>query len=77
MNVLRSFSSISIIFSFMVVMIGHVRKVRCVVICCAHRGFFESQYYVNTAGYVDWASLAPSRKVWKAPLNMVMCFLVV
>ena len=78
MNVLSSFSSISIIISFMVVMIGHVRGKTYVLICCAPiRGSFESQYYVTTVGYVDWASLAPDRKVWKAPLNMVMCLLVV
>jgi hypothetical protein len=26
-----------------------------------------------TVGDVDWVCLAPDRKVWKAPLNMVMC----
>ena len=28
-------------------------------------------YYINTVGDVDWVCLAPDRKVWKAPLNMV------
>ena len=41
------------------------------------RGFFESEYYINTVGDVDWVSLAPDRKVWKAPLNMVMFLQVV
>jgi hypothetical protein len=41
------------------------------------RGFFESQYYINTVGYVDWASLALDGKVWKAPQNMVMCVQIV
>jgi hypothetical protein len=40
-------------------------------------GFFESQYYINTVGDVDWVCLAPDRKVWKAPLNMVMSLQVV
>ena len=35
-------------------------------------GFFESECYINTVGVVDWVCLAPDRKVWKAPLNMVM-----
>jgi len=38
---------------------------------------FESQYYINTVGDVDWVSLAPDSKVWKAPLNMVMSLHVV
>jgi hypothetical protein len=49
-----------------------------VLICCAYiRGFFESQYYVDTVGDMDWISLAPDRKVWKAPMKMVMCVQVV
>ena len=78
LNVLRSFSAISVIISFMLITIGHVRKVRHVLISFAYsRGFFESQYYINTVGYVDWASLAPDRKVWKAPQNVVMCLQIV
>jgi hypothetical protein len=57
----------------MLVMMGHVREIRHVLICCDYiRGFFESWYYVNTVGDVDWVCLAPDREVWKAPLNMVM-----
>jgi len=59
-------------------MIGRMREIRHVLICCAYiRGFFESQYYINTVGDVDWVCLAPDRKVWKAPLYMVMCLQVV
>ena len=36
------------------------------------RGFFESQYYINTVGDVDWVCLSSDRKVWIAPVNMVM-----
>jgi hypothetical protein len=39
--------------------------------------FFESQYYINTVGDVDWVCLAADRKLWKAPLNMVMCLQIV
>ena len=49
-----------------------------VLICCAYiRGYFESQYYINTVGYLDWVCLAPSWKVWKTPQNMVMSLQVV
>jgi hypothetical protein len=49
-----------------------------VLICCAYiRGFFESQYYINTVGDVDWVCVAADRKVWKAPLNVVMSLHVV
>jgi hypothetical protein len=76
--VLRSFSVISMIISFMLIMIGHVREVRHVLISFAYiRRFFESEYYINTVGYVDWASLALVGKVWKAPQNMVMCVQIV
>jgi len=66
------------IISFMDVMTGYVREIKHVLICCAYiRGFFESQYYINTVGYVDWVSLAPDRKVRNAPQNMVMSLQVV
>jgi hypothetical protein len=59
-------------------MIGYVRDKTYVPICCAYiRGFFESQYYMNTVGDVEWVCLAPDRKKWEAPLNMVMCLQVV
>ena len=62
----------------MLLMIDHVRKIRLVLLCCAHfRGFFENQYYINTVGDVDWVCLATDRKVWKAPLKMVMSLTVV
>jgi len=59
-------------------MIDYVREIRHVLICCAYiRGFFESQYYINTVGDVEWVCLALDRKVLKAPLNMVMSLTVV
>ena len=74
LNVLCSCSSISMITSSILVMIGYVREIRHYVpICCTYfRGFFESQYYIYTVGDVDWVCLAPDRKVWEAPLNVVM-----
>jgi len=72
-NVLCSFSSISIVISKMLVMIGHVREIRHVLICCAYiGGYFENLYYINSVGDVAWVCLAPDRKVCKAPLNVVM-----
>jgi len=47
------------------------------MLCLHQRIFFKSQYYINTVGDVDWVYLAPDRKVWKAPLNMVMFLTVV
>jgi hypothetical protein len=41
------------------------------------RGLVESEYYINTVGDLDWVCLASDRKVWKAPLNMVMSLQVV
>ena len=41
------------------------------------REFFESYYYINIVVDVDWVCLAADRKVWKAPLNMVMSLQVV
>jgi hypothetical protein len=41
------------------------------------RGFFESQYYINTVGDVDWVFFTPDRKVRKAPLNLVISLQVV
>jgi hypothetical protein len=39
--------------------------------------FFESQYYINTVGDVDWVCLAPDRKVLQAALYMVLSVQVV
>ena len=78
LKVLCSISSISVFISSMLVMIGHVREIKHVLICCANiRGFFESRYYINTVGDVDWVCLAPDGKVWKAPLNILMSLQVV
>jgi len=38
---------------------------------------FEIQYYIKVVENMDRVSLAPDRKVWKAPLNEVMCLHVV
>jgi len=71
--ILCSFSTISMIISSILVMIDHVREIKHVLICCAYiKRFFESRYYINTVGDVDWVCLAADRKVWEAPLNMVM-----
>ena len=53
LNVLCNFSSISVITSSILVMIGYVREIRHYVpICCTYfRGFFESQYYIL---YIPW-----------------------
>jgi len=32
---------------------------------------FESQYYINKVGDLDWVSLAPDRNKCRAPLNTV------
>ena len=55
LNVLCAFSSISKMICSMLVMIDHVREIRHVLIClCLHQRIFESQYYINTVGDVDW-----------------------
>jgi len=47
-------------------------------ICCAYiRGLFESQYYINKVGDVDWVSLAPGKNMCKAPLTVVISLQVV
>ena len=38
---------------------------------------FEIQYYVEIVEDMDWVCLAPNRKVWKTPLNVVMSLHVV
>jgi len=38
---------------------------------------FEIQYDIKVFENMDWVSLASDRKVWKAPLNEVMCLHVV
>ena len=61
----------------MLLMIDHVREIRYVLLSFAYiRGFFESQYYINSVGDEDWVCLALDRKVLKAPLNVVMSLTV-
>jgi len=62
-NVICSCSSISVIISSMLVMIGHVKRDKThVLICCAYiRGYFKSPYNIDTVGDVDWVCLAPDR----------------
>jgi hypothetical protein len=31
---------------------------------------FESQYYINKVGDVDWVSLATDRNMWKGPFKL-------
>jgi len=42
-------------------MIGHVREIKFKVLtsCTYIRGLFESQYYINKVGDMDWVFLAP------------------
>ena len=78
LNVLCSFSSISMITSSILVMIGYVREIRHMYrFAVPTLEDFEIQYYVKIVEDMDWFSLAPNRKVWKAALNMVMSLHVV
>ena len=45
--------------------------------CAYFRGLFESQYYINKVGDVDWVCLASGRNMCKAPLSMVTSLQVV
>ena len=74
LNVLCSFSSISAITSSILIVIGYVREIRYMFQFAVPtlEDFFGSQCYINTVEDVDWVSLAPDRKVWKASLNVVM-----
>jgi hypothetical protein len=58
---------------------GHVREIRHMYQFAVPtaENFFESQYFMITVGDVDWVCLVLDRKVWKAPLNMIMCLHVV
>ena len=60
------------------VIIGYVREIRHMYHLLTYfRGFFESRYYINTVGDVDWVCLASDRKVWEAPLNTILSLQVV
>ena len=66
-----------IIYSILV-MTGYVREIRHIYrFAVPTSEDFEIQCYVKTVEDMNWFSLAPSRKVWKAPLNMVMSLYVV
>ena len=67
------------IISSILVMIGYVREIRHMYQFAVLNleDFFESQYYINTVGNVDWVCLAPDRKLWEAPLNMILFLQVV
>ena len=76
-NVLSSFRGICVIICSMLVMIGHLKYIRHVLICCAYiRGCFESQYYLITVGDMAWVYLVLGRKVWGTAQNVVMCLQV-
>ena len=66
LNVLRCFSSISVIISNILVVIGHVREIT-----------HMYQFDIKTVEDMQWVCLAPNRKVWKAPLNVIMSIHVV
>jgi len=66
------------IISCILVMIGYVREVRHMYqFGVPTWEDFEIYYCVKTVADMHWVSLAPDRKVWKAPLNMVMSLHVV
>ena len=78
LNLLRSFSSINVIISSILVIIGHVREIRHMYQFAVRTSEdFEIQYDIKVFENMDRVSLAPDRKVWKAPLNEVMCLHVV
>ena len=78
LNVLCSFSSISVIISSILIMIGHVTGIRHMYqFSVPTSGNFEIQYYIKAVENMDWVYLASDRKVWKAPLNKVMSLHVV
>ena len=58
LNVICSFSSISMIICSMLELIGHVKRDKAhVLICCAYsRGFCKSPYNIDTVGDVDWVA---------------------
>jgi hypothetical protein len=49
----------------MLVIIGHVSEIRHMYLYALPtiEDFFESQYYINTVGDVDWVCLAPDGKL--------------
>ena len=78
LNVIRSFSSISMIICSILVMIGHVREIRHMhQFAVPTSGDIEIEYYIQTVEDMHWVCLAPDRKVWKAPLNVIMSLHVV
>jgi hypothetical protein len=75
LNILGSFSRISMVISSILVMNGQVREIRHMYQFAVPTAedFFESQYCMITVGDVDWVCLAPDKKVWKYPLIVVKC----
>jgi len=71
-NVLCTFCNIIMIVSYMLVMICHVREIRHMYwFAVPISRLFESQYYINKFGDLDWVSFAPDRNTCRAPLNIV------
>ena len=78
LNVLCNFSSISMITSSILVMIGYVREIRHMYrFAMPTLEDFLKVSIIYTVGDVDWVCLAPDRKEWEAPLNVVMSVHVV
>ena len=78
LNVLRCFSSISVIICSILVMIGHVREIgHMYQFAVPTSGDLEIEYYIQTVEDMHWVCLAHDRKVWKAPLNVIMSLHVV
>ena len=78
LNVLCCFSSISVIICSILVMIGHVRETgHMYQFAVSTSGDLEIEYYIKTVEDMHWVCLAPDRKVWKAPLNVIMSIHIV
>ena len=66
------------IISSILVMICHVTEIRHMYqFAVPTSEDFEIQCYIKVVENMDRVSLAPDRKVWKAPLNEVMSLHVV
>jgi len=59
-------------------MIGHVREIgHMYQFAVPTSGDIEIEYYIQTVEDMHWVCLAPDRKVWKAPLNVIMSIHIV
>ena len=78
LNVVHSLSSFCVIICSILVIIGHVREIAHMYQYAVPTSEdFEIEYYIETVEDMHWVCLAPDRKIWKAPLNVVMSLHVV